>query len=82
MKKVISFTASWCGPCKMIKPILQKLSEEEKIVWENKDIDENRDLVKELNITSVPTLIYMIDGKEYNRTTGYMPMEKIIYNYN
>ena len=81
MKKIVTFTASWCGPCKMVKPVLQKLSDDGVIVWENYDIDENKELAQTMEIKSVPTLLFYSDDVVYRREAGYMPAEKIISIY-
>jgi thioredoxin 1 len=60
MKKVIRFTASWCGPCKMLAKTLERIETDVSI--EVIDIDENTDLANEFNIRSVPTLVMMEDN--------------------
>ena len=63
---LLYFTASWCGPCKRIYPLLEKLSEGldcEKIEFFKVDINENDDLTAELKVKSVPTF-YLFKGKE------------------
>jgi thioredoxin 1 len=73
-----AFTATWCGPCKMIKPILHKLNDEGKVEIEFYDIDEFPDLAKDFGVKAVPTLIYFNDGEEINRTTGFQPEHMIL----
>jgi thiol-disulfide isomerase/thioredoxin len=83
MKKIVTFTASWCGPCKMLKPVLQKLFDDNVIVWENYDIDENKELAQTMQIKSVPTLIFHDEaGAVYHTQSGFMPHEKILFIYN
>lgn len=82
MNKIIAFTATWCGPCKMLKPILQKLNNEGKINIEFIDIDENRELAIENKIKSVPTLIFFNeDNVEYDRLSGFVPENTILATY-
>ena len=67
------FTATWCGPCQRIKPLLQKLSEEvdsTKLEIYMVDIDENDDLATEFNIRSVPTFYLYHMNKLKGETTG------------
>ena len=54
-KKIIIFSAPWCGPCRMFKPVLEKISEDLQIPLYGVNIDEEPDLAAELNIRSVPT---------------------------
>lgn len=54
-KKIIIFSAPWCSPCRMFKPVLEKISKELEIPFYALNIDEEQDLAAELNIRSVPT---------------------------
>lgn len=73
---VLQFSASWCGPCKMITPKVKAMSESEEyknINFRYIDIDEsneNRELASKYNITSVPTFRMTKDGKEFNTLLG------------
>lgn len=70
---VVDFYADWCGPCKMIAPILEELSEEltgkAKITKVN--VDENDELAAKFSIRSIPTLIIFKDGKEAEKIVGF-----------
>lgn len=79
MKKILALTASWCKPCNMIKPVLRKIEEEEGIIIEYLDADKNSD---KFSIEGIPTLIYMEDDIEYNRTVGLIRKKTILENYN
>ena len=82
MKKLITFTASWCGPCKMLKPILEQLHNEGLIVWENYDIDENKDYAKQMGIKSVPVLFFLDEkGMTFTKENGFIPRERILEIY-
>jgi len=60
---LIEFGASWCGPCKMQKPILEKIEKENsQFIFGFVNIDENDKLTKDYNIISVPTIMVIIDG--------------------
>jgi thioredoxin 1 len=78
MNYIKAYTATWCGPCKMIKKELQKIEEENGILVEHYDIDEFRDEVSKLGIKTVPTLIYANEEGEYLRTSGYLPKNEIL----
>ncbi len=77
---LVDFWAEWCGPCKMIAPILEELSEELdaslKIVKVN--ADNNTSLVAEFSIRSIPTMIIFVAGKEVKRITGAKPKPALL----
>lgn len=77
MKKLVAFKAAWCGPCKMMTPILQELIAEGYDI-EMVDVDEQTEKAEANNVLSIPTLDFMEDGKKYRRVLGYQPKEKII----
>ena len=77
MKTAKYFSATWCGPCKQFKPIMQELSDEGYNI-EFIDGDENRDLAIKYNIRSIPTTVIEEEGKEINRLLGVKSKEKII----
>lgn len=58
---IVDFTATWCGPCQRIAPVLEELAKEYegKIVIYKVDIDKNRDLAKEFNVSSIPAILYI-----------------------
>jgi len=67
------FTASWCGPCQKIKPMILQLKEglqTDNVKFYLVDIDENDDLCEKCNVTSVPTFILFKDKKEVGQTKG------------
>ena len=75
---LVDFNASWCGPCRMIRPILDEIAEEKenaKIV--SVDIDEQSDLAMKYNVTSIPCLVLFKDGKEVKRSIGLKPKEEL-----
>jgi len=81
MKKLLTFTATWCGPCKMLKPVLQQLHDDGLIVWENHDIDENKELAQDMGIKSVPTLLFYEGDRIAFTASGFMPREKVLKFY-
>ena len=75
---LVDFNATWCGPCRMLKPILEELSEERtdyKIV--SIDVDDNQELAKEYGILSIPCLVAFNGGKEIKRNVGFVPKDSI-----
>ncbi len=71
---LVDFFATWCGPCKMLHPVLESVSEklEGKVVVAQADIDQQGDLAAAFKVQSVPTLIFFKDGKPVLATAGYM----------
>lgn len=80
MKKILYFSASWCGPCKMLGPIMESLSGQ--IQYEKIDVDNNQDLSIKYGVRNIPTLILLKDGEVVNRITGLQPKQQIIDFYN
>ena len=75
---VVDFFAEWCMPCLMVSPIIEELAEEMKdIKFVKINSDDNQDLSKEYNISSIPCLIIFKDGKEVDRILGAQPKENI-----
>ena len=76
---LVDFYADWCGPCKMIAPILDELSEERndiKIVKVN--VDNFSDIATKYGIMSIPTMILFKDGKEVNKNVGFLSKDEVI----
>ena len=76
---VVDFTAVWCGPCKMLEPIVKELAE----TWEGKvrvvklDIDNNAETAMKYQVMGVPTLMLFVNGEPKERLTGYQPKKRI-----
>ena len=78
--EILKFSATWCGPCRVLSSILKDV---EGIT--NVDIDQQKDLAIEHNVRSVPTMIFLKDGEQVERTTGVITLNKyndIINNLN
>jgi len=70
---LVDFYADWCGPCRMMEPILEDFaSDNQDIIVAKVDVDENRILVEDLGVQSMPTLLLFKDGWEVNRVSGAM----------
>jgi len=69
--EVLKFSASWCTPCKLLSATLKDVEGVKEI-----DIDKNRELTSQYGVRSVPTLVFLQDGKEVERTTGSIPLAK------
>ncbi|TVP85076.1 MAG: thioredoxin [Acholeplasmataceae bacterium] len=74
----VQYYATWCGPCKMLKPVLDSLSDDMKDVkFFRVDIDQYRQQAIEAGIRSVPTVVLYKDGEEVDRQAGYQPKERM-----
>ncbi len=76
---LIDFWASWCGPCKMIAPILEELSEEmgDKIKFAKLNVDDNPSIQNKYRIASIPTLMVFSNGKVAETLIGFRPKQEI-----
>ncbi len=77
---LIDFWAEWCGPCKMIAPIVAQLAQEYegKLLVGKLDADEYPEVLESYGIMGIPTLILFKDGEEIERWTGYLPKDRIV----
>ena len=77
-KVLVDFNATWCGPCRMLAPIIEEIKEERKdIKVLSIDVDDETDLAREYGIMSIPCLIIFENGKEINRAVGFKSKEDI-----
>lgn len=76
---IVDFFATWCGPCKMLSPVLEGLASEMegKAKFIKVDIDQNSDLANEFQIVSVPTMIIFKNGQKVDQMVGFLPKERI-----
>ncbi|MBP0955009.1 MAG: thioredoxin [Oscillospiraceae bacterium] len=72
---LVDFNATWCGPCKMLAPLIDKLADEYdgKVEFFSVDTDENDEIAAEYGIVSIPTLVILKNGEEVARDTGFKP---------
>lgn len=79
-KVLVDFFATWCGPCKMLAPILEEIRQEvgEDVIIGKVDVDDNFDLARSYGIMSVPSLIVFSNGEEKSRTIGLKPKKAIL----
>jgi thioredoxin 1 len=77
---LVDFTAVWCGPCKMLDPVVKELAQE----WAGKvkvvklDVDHNASIAMQYQVMGVPTLMLFRDGQVKERLTGYKPKKQIV----
>ncbi len=76
---LVDFYADWCGPCKMIAPIVEEIANERDDITVGKvNVDDDGALAMKYNVVSIPTLIVFKDGKEQSRIVGYRSKEAIL----
>lgn len=76
---IVDFYAEWCGPCKMLSPLIEKVSaDHQDVEFFSVDIDENPNLAADLAIEGVPTLVRFKNGEEAARTVGLLPVPKLV----
>ena len=80
MKKILYFSAAWCGPCKMLGPIMESLSGQ--INYEKIYVDNNQDLSIQYGVRNIPTLILVENGEAIGRLTGLQQKDAILEFYN
>ncbi len=76
---VVDFSAVWCGPCKMVAPVLEEVSEElADVNFFNIDVDKNMEIAREYNITNIPAILVLKKGEVVNSQIGFAPKDKLI----
>lgn len=76
---LLDFWASWCGPCRMVSPIVDEIAEERTDIKVGKvNVDEQPELAAQFGVMSIPTLVVMKDGKVVNQTVGARPKAQIL----
>ncbi len=77
---LVDFWAEWCGPCRMVTPVLEQIAAEQegklKIVKLN--VDENMEMPQKFSVTGIPTMILFKDGKAVERIVGFMPKPQLL----
>ncbi|WP_163526534.1 thioredoxin [Halobacillus ihumii] len=76
---IADFWAPWCGPCKMIAPVLEELNEEmsDQVKIVKLDVDENQETASKFGVMSIPTLLLFKDGKVVDQVIGFQPKEAL-----
>ncbi len=77
-KVLVDFWAAWCGPCRMLSPVVDEVAEEVDTAVAKCNIDENPELAEKYNVNVIPTLIVLEDGKEVARSVGVVSKRKVL----
>jgi len=80
MKQILYFTASWCGPCRILGPIMESVKGQ--VNYSKLDVDAEQDLAVKYKVRSVPTLVLVENGVEKNRLVGVHQSPEILKFYN
>ena len=77
---LVDYWAEWCGPCKMVAPILEEVASDmsDKLTVGKVDVDENQELAAQLNIMSIPTLILLKDGEIVDQAIGALSKAQLL----
>ena len=76
---LLDFYADWCGPCRMVAPVLEEIAEENEHIKVGKiNVDEQMDLAMRFQVTSIPLLVVMKDGEVVGQSLGVKPKDKIL----
>ena len=81
---LVDFWATWCGPCRMIAPVLEEIASESagKLTVAKLDVDANNASAQKYNVMSIPTLILFKNGEPAERFVGYMSKEQLLAKLN
>jgi thioredoxin 1 len=76
---LVDFWAAWCGPCKMIAPVLETIAAEhgDKVTINKLDVDSNPNTAMRYGVQSIPTLILFKEGREIERVVGFLPKDRL-----
>ena len=76
---IVDFWAAWCGPCKMLSPVVDQLAEElEGVKVAKINIDEQMELAEKYNVSSIPCVVAFKNGEEAGRSVGLVPKQKLV----
>ena len=77
---LVDYWAEWCGPCKMVAPILEEVATDmsDKLTVGKVDVDENQELAAQLNIMSIPTLVLFKDGEVVDQAVGALSKAQLL----
>lgn len=74
---LVDFYADWCGPCRMLLPVLEESDQKIGIPIKKVNVDDSASIAREYGVMTIPTLILFEDGKEIKRNVGYLNSEQL-----
>ncbi|MCI5937007.1 MAG: thioredoxin [Eubacterium sp.] len=74
---LVDFSATWCGPCQMLAPVLEELSEEMDVPFYAVDADENMNLVQQYRVINIPAVMIFKNGEKVAEQVGFQPKEQL-----
>lgn len=80
---LVDFTAVWCGPCKMLDPVVKQLAQEwaGKVKFVKLDVDSNPNVTMDYQVMGVPTLMMFVNGQPVERVSGYQPKGRLVSKF-
>lgn len=77
---LVDFWASWCGPCKMLAPVIEEIAEkyDEEVKVCKLNVDDNQEIASRYEVMSIPTMIVFSEGEVDNKLVGYMPKGRLL----
>ena len=76
---LVDFWASWCGPCKMLSPVIEEIADERSDIKVGKvNIDEHPELAQKYGVMSIPTVLVIKDGEEVHKSVGAVPKKALL----
>lgn len=80
---IVDFTAVWCGPCKMLDPVVKQIADElqGRVKVVKLDVDDNPNLTMQYGVMGVPTLMLFVNGNPAQRMSGYQPKDRILAKF-
>lgn len=79
---IVDFFANWCGPCRMMSPILEEVQEELKVEIFKVDVDESEDLARQFGVMSIPTIFIFVDGEIKEKHIGLWMKDALVETIN